>query len=44
MASAQALQRLRKEFIRLQKEPVALIEAAPLESNILEWCGAEKKK
>jgi ubiquitin-conjugating enzyme E2 J2 len=28
---------LRKEYLRLQKEPVALIEAAPLENNILEW-------
>ena len=33
----QALTRLRKELIRLQKEPVPLIEATPLESNILEW-------
>jgi ubiquitin-protein ligase len=33
----QALTRLRKELIRLQKEPVPLIEATPLDSNILEW-------
>eukprot|EP00455_Lapot_gusevi_P030780 TRINITY_DN3315_c0_g1_i2.p1 TRINITY_DN3315_c0_g1~~TRINITY_DN3315_c0_g1_i2.p1 ORF type:complete len:183 (-),score=25.38 TRINITY_DN3315_c0_g1_i2:170-718(-) len=37
MASNQAIARLKKEFIRLQKEPVPHIEAVPLESNILEW-------
>lgn len=32
-----ALQRLRKEFKKLQKEPVPNIEAVPRESNMLEW-------
>jgi ubiquitin-conjugating enzyme E2 J2 len=34
---AVALQRLRKEFVALQKKPLEGIRAAPLESNILEW-------
>jgi hypothetical protein len=29
--------RLKKEFQRIQKEPAPFVEAAPLESNILEW-------
>ncbi len=37
MASAVALQRLRKEYAALQKKPVESIRAAPSESNILEW-------
>jgi len=37
MASKAALERLRKEFKRLQKEPVENIEAAPCEDNMLEW-------
>lgn len=37
MASSQAITRLRKELIRLNKEPVPCIEALPLDSNILEW-------
>lgn len=32
-----AFDRLRKEFARLVKAPPPLIEAVPLESNILEW-------
>jgi ubiquitin-conjugating enzyme E2 J2 len=32
-----ALERLRKEYQRLQKAPPDHIEAAPLESNLLEW-------
>jgi ubiquitin-conjugating enzyme E2 J2 len=31
------LKRLRKEYLRLLKEPVPLVQAVPLESNILEW-------
>jgi len=31
------LNRLKKEFLKLQKEPVPHIEAVPLEDNILEW-------
>jgi ubiquitin-conjugating enzyme E2 J2 len=37
MASAMATKRLRKEFLALQKNPEANIEAVPLEKNILEW-------
>jgi ubiquitin-protein ligase len=29
--------RLRKEFARLSRNPVALIEATPLEHNMFEW-------
>ncbi|CAM9251769.1 unnamed protein product [Phaeothamnion confervicola] len=29
--------RLRKEYMALQKDPVENIQAAPLETNILEW-------
>ena len=32
-----AVMRLKKEFKRIQKEPVPNIEAVPLDSNILEW-------
>ena len=32
-----ATKRLRIEYIKLQKEPIPLGIAAPLESNILEW-------
>lgn len=35
--SKQCLDRLRKEFKRIQKDPVENILAAPLESNLLEW-------
>jgi ubiquitin-conjugating enzyme E2 J2 len=31
------LKRLRKEYVKLVKEPVPFIQAVPLESNILEW-------
>ena len=34
---SQSYSRLKKEFVRLQKDPVPCIEAVPLESNILEW-------
>lgn len=37
MASAMATKRLRKEYMAIQKKPVENIQAAPLESNILEW-------
>lgn len=37
MAEKGALARLRKEFIRIQKEPVEGVEAAPCETNLLEW-------
>ncbi|CAI2347048.1 unnamed protein product [Caenorhabditis sp. 36 PRJEB53466] len=32
-----ALQRLKKDYQRILKEPVPFMKAAPLESNILEW-------
>jgi len=35
--SKAALSRLKKEFYKIQKEPVENIEAAPKESNLLEW-------
>ena len=35
--SSAALTRLRKELIKIQKEPVPLIDARPLESNLFEW-------
>lgn len=34
---AVALQRLRKEFVALQKQPLDKVRAMPWESNILEW-------
>ena len=37
MASSAGIRRLRKEYIRIEKEPLEGIFAAPLESNILEW-------
>jgi len=37
MAEKGALARLRKEYMRIQKEPVEGVEAAPCESNMLEW-------
>ncbi|GAB9474137.1 Ubiquitin-conjugating enzyme e2 [Globisporangium polare] len=37
MASAMATNRLRKEYLNLQRSPVENIQAAPLEKNILEW-------
>lgn len=37
MASAVALQRLRKELMALRRKPMEGIQAEPLEANILEW-------
>ena len=37
MASAVALQRLRKEYKRITCEPIESIDCTPCESNILEW-------
>uniref|UniRef100_K3WBL8 E2 ubiquitin-conjugating enzyme n=1 Tax=Globisporangium ultimum (strain ATCC 200006 / CBS 805.95 / DAOM BR144) TaxID=431595 RepID=K3WBL8_GLOUD len=37
MASAMATNRLRKEYVNLQRKPVDNIQAAPQEKNILEW-------
>jgi ubiquitin-protein ligase len=37
MASSMATNRLRKEYVALQRKPVENIRAAPLEKNILEW-------
>ncbi|CAF1546357.1 unnamed protein product, partial [Adineta steineri] len=37
MATAAALQRLRKEYKRILIEPVEHIDCAPCEDNILEW-------
>ena len=37
MATPTAIKRLTQDFRRLKKDPVPYIEAAPLESNILEW-------
>ena len=37
MASNVAIVRLRKEYMSLQKTPIANIRACPLEENILEW-------
>ena len=36
-ASARATTRLKRDFVSLMKEPVPLIVAAPLPSNILQW-------
>jgi len=35
--NATSLQRLKKEYMRLQKEPIANISAEPRPENILEW-------
>ncbi|KAL0476304.1 ubiquitin conjugating enzyme E2 [Acrasis kona] len=35
--SKQCLDRLRKEYMQIKRNPVANIECAPLEDNILEW-------
>ncbi|CAM6002497.1 unnamed protein product, partial [Sphagnum balticum] len=37
MASSSTVARLRKEFKRLEQSPLPHIEAAPLETNILQW-------
>lgn len=37
MASKQAIERLKKELKRLQKEPVQYIEAVPDEGDLLTW-------
>jgi ubiquitin-conjugating enzyme E2 J2 len=37
ISMALSVKRLRKENVSLQKEPVPLAIARPLESNILEW-------
>lgn len=37
MSKKQCLARLRKEYLRLEAEPVPHISAAPLPSNLLEW-------
>lgn len=37
MASSVAIVRLRKEYLSLQKTPIANIRACPLEENLLEW-------
>jgi len=37
MAKGQCVARLRKEYVRLNAEPVPHISCKPLESNILEW-------
>jgi len=37
MASKQAIDRLKKEYKRIEKEPVEFIEAAPEENDILTW-------
>jgi len=37
MATSMAIKRLRQDYLRLQRDPVPYIEAAPLPSNILEW-------
>ncbi len=35
--SRQCLERLRKEYMQIKKNPIPNIECAPLEDNILEW-------
>jgi ubiquitin-conjugating enzyme E2 J2 len=35
--SKQCLDRLRKEYLQIKKNPIPNIECAPLEDNILEW-------
>ena len=37
MATPMATKRLKQDYIRLQRDPVPYIEAAPLPSNLLEW-------
>ena len=37
MATPMATKRLKQDYIRLQRDPVPFIEAAPLPSNLLEW-------
>jgi ubiquitin-protein ligase len=37
MANLMSPKRLRKELLMLQREPVPLAVALPLDSNILEW-------
>ena len=37
MATPTAVKRLRQDYIRIQRDPVPYVEAAPLPSNILEW-------
>ena len=37
MASPMATRRLRQDYMRLMRDPVPYVEAAPLPSNILEW-------
>ena len=37
MATTTAVKRLRQDYLRIQRDPVPYVEAAPLPSNILEW-------
>ena len=37
MATPTAVKRLRQDYLRIQRDPVPYVEAAPLPSNILEW-------
>lgn len=37
MASPMATRRLRQDYMRLMRDPVPYVEAAPIPSNILEW-------
>ncbi len=37
MAGKEAKVRLKKELLRLKKEPTPLIDANPREDNLLEW-------
>ncbi|GMR36098.1 hypothetical protein PMAYCL1PPCAC_06293, partial [Pristionchus mayeri] len=36
-ASPQAVSRLKKDYVKLMKEPIPYVRAAPLPANILEW-------
>ncbi len=37
MATSAAVRRLKQDYLRLMRDPVPYVEAAPLPSNILEW-------